>query len=138
MQDQSKSIAAVQALLEEYVEAVRNGDRKRLEALFHPDARMNGYYFGVCVLGTPEPFLAHTADNPSQVELGANYQVRTLSISVYGRVATAIIAETGMAVFSQEGKRATMDIFDSMHLIEIDGRWQIIGKLYHHDEPRSA
>jgi hypothetical protein len=119
MNDPSE-IEAVRRVIEQYVEGSK-GDVQKLQAIFHPDARMTGYFGGKLMLGTPQPFFdaVKSAVTP---EATAAYRSEIRSIEVVGEAATATLVETGFL---------GSDFTDFFHLIREDGRWRIISKTFH-------
>ena len=117
----SEKTGAVKAVLETYVEACRLGDVDSLKQIFHPDAAMSGYLAGSAMVGGPQPFFDAVAGNPAPVESNAPYQAQIESVQVSGRIATGVLREQGFL---------GMDFVDYFHLIEIDGSWKIVSKLF--------
>ena len=113
--------AAVEAVLESYIDACRRGDVELLKEIFHPDAAMNGYLAGSLLVGGPGPFFDAVAGNPSPAETGAAYSAVVEDVVIDGRQATGIIREQGFL---------GMDFSNHFQLLEIDGSWRIVAKLF--------
>lgn len=113
---------AVREVVEKYIQGTYQGDVKALKACFHPNAVMNGYLNDQLMMGTPEPFFNDIANNPSMAEAGAPYKGEIVSVDITGKVASAIIKETGFA--------GGMTFTDYFHLIRETDNWKIISKTF--------
>lgn len=112
---------AVLAVLHSYVDACRHGDVLALRAIFHPQASMHGMLGGKLVTGTPEPFFDAVAGNESPDASGLAYTVETGPVQVCGCTATAVLHEHGYL---------GLDFTNFFQLLEIDGQWYIVAKLF--------
>jgi len=117
----AESSRAVEAVIQSYVEACARGDVMALRALFHPSAILSGYLAGELVTGQPEPFFTAVANNPSPRESGLRYETQIDRVYVDGRIATAELRETGYL---------GLDFVNHFQLLEIDGQWHIVAKLF--------
>ncbi|MDO8861953.1 nuclear transport factor 2 family protein [Haliea sp. E1-2-M8] len=117
----SEHLAAVQVVIQSYVDACGRGDVLALRALFHPSAIMSGYLAGELVTGSPEPFFTAVGANPAPVASGLRYDARIDTVHMDGRIATAVLRETGYL---------GMDFVNHFQLLEIDGQWHIVAKLF--------
>lgn len=113
--------AAVRAVLDDYVKGSRDGDAALLRSIFHPNAVMTGSFRGRLLCGPPEPFFQSVA---SGGPAGADYGAEIVEIAVDGDVASATLLERGFA---------GLDFVDRFHLVEEDGRWRIVSKIFRHD-----
>jgi hypothetical protein len=113
--------AAVAAVLDSYIDACRRGDLDLLKAIFHPDAAMNGYLAGSLLVGGPAPFFEAVAGNPPPAETGAAYSAVVENVMVDGHQATGTIREEGFL---------GMDFTNHFQLLDIDGEWKIVAKLF--------
>ena len=120
MKNRLEDAASIRSVLDRYVEGSR-GDVDLLRSIFHPEARMNGYYAGHLGIGSPEPFFAEVAKMEPSAPSG-NYHAEIESIEVMGDVASARLVETGFL---------GSDFVDFFQLIRIEGEWKIISKTYH-------
>jgi len=113
-------IEAVRNAIERYIEG-SSGNVETLRAVFHPEARMTGYFNGNLMLGTPEPFfdMVKSAVTP---ESTAAYKAEIRSIEVIGQAATATLVESGFL---------GSDFTDFFQLIRDDQGWRIISKTFH-------
>ncbi len=117
----AEPLAAVQAVVRSYVDACARGDVLALRALFHPTAILSGYLAGDLVTGSPEPFFDAVGANPAPVDSGLRYDARIDTVHIDGRIATAVLRETGYL---------GMDFVNHFQLLEVDGQWHIVAKLF--------
>ncbi len=110
-----------QSVLQAYMDGSRDLDRAKLATCFHPKAILTGYLKGAPVLGTPVIFLDDVTKIAAAGVRNHDYQARIENLNVQGSVASATIAMSGFA---------GMNFTDYMHLIEENGRWSIISKLF--------
>ena len=81
---------------------------------------MSGYLGPNKLIGSIQPFLDHLDAN----EHGPGYTHELVSVSVTGRTAIARIVEDNLY---------GMSFVNDFHLINEDGTWLIVSKLFHHD-----
>lgn len=112
---------AVQAVMEAYIGATRDGDRAAMAALFHPDAMLAGWLGDTLRDGSPAPFL----DRVGALKADPGYAARITAIDVIGRSATATLIEEDLW---------GADFVNRFHLLQqADGSWTITAKLFHCD-----
>lgn len=115
------SYSTPQAALQAYIDGTRDLDRQKLSTCFHPNAIMTGYLKGQAIFATPVAYL----DDVDRMAAGGvstkDYKATIGSLTVQGPVASAALIESGLA---------GMNFNDFMHLVEEDGRWSIISKLF--------
>jgi hypothetical protein len=109
------------AVLQAYIDGSGELDRAKLAGCFHPNAIMTGYLLGNAVIGTPELYLDDIERMASQGVSNEGYQARIEGLTIQGSVATATVVMSGLA---------GLNFNDFMHLVEEDGRWSIISKLF--------
>ena len=115
---------AVAAVLQEYFDGLCHSDTQRLRRVFHPQA--------VYGCGTAEPAVVlrmdeyfHIVDQrPSPASRGETVQERILSIEFAGPVTA--LAKVECAILPKH-------FTDLLTLIHVDGRWQIIAKVFHYE-----
>lgn len=122
----------VRCVLGVYVEATSRADGQYARSIFHPDARMSGEIDGTARTGSPEPFFKSLEDARSAPG-ESGYEAEVRSIQVLGNTAIGDIAEENLFGYNFTNR---------FHLIRLDGRWQIVSKLYvgssrSHEERRS-
>lgn len=121
MSDWVTPARAARAVIENYVKGSRDGDAALLRSIFHPDATMIGYFQGTLMRGSPEPFFQMVERDGAQA---ASYGAEIVELQVDGHSASATLVERGFA---------GLDFVDRFHLIEENGNWQIVSKIFHHD-----
>ena len=110
---------AARAVIEEYVAACRAGSVERLQAIFHPDAVMSGYLMDQRLVGSPQPFYDAVRNAPAAASDG--YRADITRVDVTGRIASVTLEEHGFL---------GLGFTDYFHLLETDGRWQIVAKTF--------
>ena len=111
---------AAKAVIADYIKGTRMSDPELLKSVFHENAVMAGYLGPELLLGSPQPFFDAIAAN----KVGADYQGEITCISVTGRTATATVVEDNLY---------DMSFVNQFHLLDVDGKWTITAKLFHHD-----
>lgn len=107
--------------LQAYLDGSRDLDRDRIAPCFHPKAIMSGRLLGNPVIGTPQLYLDDIGRMAAQGVSNEAYAAHIESITVEGSVASATIIMSGLA---------GLNFKDFMHLVEEEGRWSIISKLF--------
>lgn len=114
-------VKSIRETLEHYIEGLRTGDVDLLQKAFHPEAIMTGY------LG-PDPMVIPiqglydlVSDNEAPADGDAPFAAAIQSVDVTGSTATAVVTEQGYLGH---------DFQDSFQLLKLDGRWQIMAKLF--------
>jgi hypothetical protein len=111
----------VRCVLLAYIKATEAADAEGARALFHADARMSGDLGNGARTGSPEPFfqsLSKAASRPGE----GGYEASVDSISIMGDTATGNVIEKNLFGY---------DFTNRFHLIKLDGRWQIVSKLFY-------
>ncbi|MEM7378284.1 MAG: nuclear transport factor 2 family protein [Pseudomonadota bacterium] len=116
--DESRAVSAVVAA---YLRGTRDRDVETLKGVFHPNAVMSGYLGPNKLIGSPEPFYAHLEANPHPDD---HYTGEITEVEVVGRTARARLVEDNLYGLS---------FINDFHLINEDGQWSIVSKLFHHD-----
>lgn len=115
-------LAAVTAVLEDYIRATATSDGDLLRSIFHPDAMVAGWFGDDLLLRRPDGFIARAA----RTEAGPDYRARVAAVSVLGRSATATICEDGLW--------GGLSFVNQFHLVlDAQDRWIITAKLFHRD-----
>ena len=108
-------------VIEEYIEACRVGSSERLQAIFHPEALMTGYYQGEFYLGSPQPFFDEVEQHPCPADTGAPYHADISEIDISGNMASGFINEAGFL---------GDNYVNWFHLAKLNGEWKIVCKSY--------
>ena len=113
-------VERVREVVQRYIDATYRADIPALKSCFHKDARMTGYLGDMLLVGTPDPFFEDMGSAPSMESKGDPYKAEIRALSVTGRIADAVVYETG---FRGDGV-----LEDHFHLICDNGVWSIISK----------
>ena len=116
----SQEVEQVREVVQRYIQGTYQADVKLLKSVFHPQARMTGYLGDTLLMGTPEPFLQDMGSAPSMASRGDPYHAEIRELNVTGRIASAIVYETGF--------RGSGVLEDHFQLLCEDGVWSIISK----------
>jgi hypothetical protein len=108
-------------VLQAYMDGSRDLDRAKLAACFHPKAILTGFLAGTTISGTAELFLADVEKIAAAGGRNLGYQAKIDNLTVRGSVASATIVMSGFA---------GLNFNDFMHLMEENGRWSIVSKLF--------
>jgi hypothetical protein len=112
--------AAIRQTVQYYFDGGTNRDSVALRKAFHPDARMLFARDGRLVLVPIGEYIARVAGerpSPGQVD---STKKRVTSVDVYGDAAIARV----------ELVRPEAKIVDYMSLLKVEGRWQIVNKIF--------
>jgi 4-oxalocrotonate tautomerase len=115
------------ALLQDYFEGLYEGDTARLARVFHPQARYNCATDGQLVHLDMAEYFPLVERRPSPRSRQHARTDRILSIEFAGPVTALAKVECSIP-----GKC----FLDLLTMVRVDGRWQIIGKVFHHHAPR--
>lgn len=126
----SKNIKAVptadyQAVTEtagRYVEGLRIGSAEKVAEAFHKDAVMYGFTNGELLGGPVENLYSFVRENGSAPDIVTQLDV------------LAITPTTAVVRVDMENDAIDANYNDYLTLIKIDGRWQVIAKVYHQFE----
>lgn len=113
--------ATPNSVLQSYIDGSRDLDRAKLADCFHPKAILTGFLLDNAIVGTPELYLADIGRMASQGVSNEGYEAHVEGLTVQGSVASATVVMSGLA---------GLNFNDFMHLVEEDGRWSIISKLF--------
>lgn len=116
---------ALAQLLRDYGDALFDGDVGKLGALFHPQAMLYGEVRGQPYRKTLAQYLEVVAGRRSPRALGEQHGMNVLSIEVTHTIALARMRCVMLG----------FDYTDYLSLVNTDGRWQIVSKVFT-DVPR--
>lgn len=117
---------AVTQVLSEYFDGLHYGDTAILKRVFHPSAQYASATDGSLLLRTMDEYFPIVDARPSPASRGEARRDRILSIEFAGPVTAFARVECAIAP-----KLFT----DFLTLVKLDGRWQIIAKVFHYDVP---
>lgn len=116
-----QTIEGVKQVIADYMEGTYAADEEKLRGVFHENAVMSGYLDGEILITTPEAFIQDIISKESMKDTNTQYSTELLEVSMTGKIATAVIKETGFF--------GTLCFEDYFHLI-YDGEWKIVSKLF--------
>ncbi len=115
------ALIAVTALLREYFDGLYFSDTQRLRRVFHPQALYATASDGTPLILSMKPYFEVVDQRPAPASRGEARRDRIESIHFVGPVTA--LAKVQCAI---EPKHFT----DLLTLIQVDGRWQIIAKVF--------
>lgn len=120
----SKHFNELESILETiqlYIDGVHNGDVDLLRKAFNANAMMYGASPGGNTLLVIEELYGYVSSNKPVKETSSNHQCLVTSIRYQGGAAAVEMEETDAYGFNY---------LNYFHLLKIDGRWEIVSKLY--------
>ena len=118
--------AAIRQTVQYYFDGGTNRDSVALRKAFHPDARMLFARDGRLVVVPIGDFIARVAGEPLKPGEVDSTRKRVTSVDVTGDAAIARI----------ELERPEGLIVDYMSLLKVEGRWQIVNKIFSREARR--
>jgi len=115
----SAEYEAVIATAQCYVDAMQQGSSKRAKEGFHPDGGIYGYVEGEFKGGSISNFFEYLDQNPQGLEMKAHLDV------------IAITPTTAIVKAEVEMQPPETDYSDFMAMVKVDGKWQIVSKIFH-------
>ena len=107
-----------------YIEGLREGSVETLKEAFHEQATMCGY-LGETLLVVPiQGLYDFVSSHEAPAKTGESFEALVAAIEIAGSVASARITEKSYQGF---------DFTTFFHLLKIDGRWWIVGKVFNVD-----
>ena len=116
--------ADVAAVMADYFDGLYGSDTSRLKSVFHPRASYVCATDGTLVCLTMDEYFAVVDRRPSPASRNERRVDRILSIEFAGPVTAFVRAECAI------GPKFFTDL---LTFIKLDGRWQIIAKVFHYD-----
>jgi hypothetical protein len=107
-----------------YAEGLREGSVETLKQAFHAEATMCGYLGETMMIVPIQGLYDFVAAHDAPAKTGEPFEVSVAAIEVAGSVASARITEKSYQKF---------DFTTFFHLLKIDGRWWIVGKVFNVD-----
>lgn len=120
----AKATAEITRLLTRYLDGLHHSDAALLADVFHPRAVYACATDGSLVHMEMQEYLPMVETRPSPASRGEARQDRIESIELIGPVTA--LARVACAIGP---KRFT----DLLSLVQLDGRWQIIAKVFHYE-----
>lgn len=117
--ENTAALSEIVEVVRTYIEGMAAGDRARLEEAFFPDASEVGHFEGELLWNSREGFISMCEEAAAEASFAAQPWA-ILGISVVGEIASVHV----------ENRWAGMQFDDIMTLINHDGRWRIISKVF--------
>ncbi|HEY6940019.1 nuclear transport factor 2 family protein [Dokdonella sp.] len=114
----------VERALDDYFDGLYHSDVARLRRVFHPAAQYACATDGALLLRTMDEYLPIVAARPSPASRGEPRRDRIVSIEFAGPVTAFARVECTIA------PKAFVDF---LTLVRLDGRWQILTKVFHYE-----
>jgi Putative lumazine-binding len=118
------AVESLAATLQLYFDGLHHSDTERLARAFHPQAIYASATGGTLVHMTMGEYLPMVDARPSPASRGEPRTDRVLSIDFAGPVTALARVECSI------GPKHFTDL---LTLVHVDGRWQIIAKVFHFD-----
>ena len=115
---------AVIAVLQDYFEGLYRSDTKILKKVFHPQAIYACASDGTLLALRMEEYFAVVDQRPSPASRGDARTDRVLSIDFIGPLTA--VARVQCSILPKH-------FTDSLTLVLVEGRWQIISKVFHYE-----
>jgi hypothetical protein len=112
--------AAVRQTVQYYFDGGKNRDSLALRKAFHPDARMLYAKDGELVVVPIGEYITRVGSSKARAGEVDSTRRRVTSVDVVGDAATAKV----------ELERPDALLTDYMSLLKVDGRWQIVNKIF--------
>jgi Putative lumazine-binding len=121
---QVEVVAEVAEVLLTYLDGLHHGDTARLRRVFHPEARYTTATDGTLLTLSMAEYLPIVDARPAPAGTGEPRRDRIVSIELAGPVTAVARVECAIA------PRRFVDI---LTLVQVDGRWQIVSKVFHYE-----
>jgi len=121
--------AEIVRVLDDYFDGLYHGDTTRLRRVFHPAAQYACATDGSLLLRTMDEYFPIVDARPSPASRGEARRDRIVSIEFAGPVTAFARVECSIAPKA---------FIDFLTLVKLDGRWQILAKVFHYELLASA
>lgn len=116
--------AAVAAVMQDYFDGLHHSDITRLARVFHPQAQYVCATDGTLLYRTMEDYFPVVDARPSPASRNEVRTDKILSIDFHGPVTARVLATCTIA---------EKEFIDCLTFIKLEGRWQVISKVFHFD-----
>lgn len=116
--------AAIEGVLQDYFDGLHHGDTARLARVFHPRALYATATGGSLTALSMDAYFPVVDRRPSPASRGEARRDRIVSIEFTGPVTA--LARVECQVLPRR-------FADLLTLVKLDGRWQVIAKVFHFD-----
>lgn len=124
MTSTAADFAAIHAVLELYLDGLYHSDTKRLAQVFHPQALYATAVGAQPIFWRMNEYFPVVDARPAPAASGQPRTDRVLSIELVGPVT---------ALAKLQCSIAPKHFIDLLTLLWVDGRWQIVSKVFHYD-----
>ncbi len=114
---------AVRTLVQDYFIGLYEGDVDRLRRAFDPQAQVIGTVRGVPLRLDREAWLQRLSSQPSPSAQGERFDMSLRTLLITGDVGLAAVRDLYRGLW----------FTDHLSVARLEGRWQIVCKLFHHD-----
>ena len=111
----------IEQTIQTYFESMYESDEGKAKAAFHPDARIVGYLTGSLANMSVEEFAGFVSGQPSAKAAGLPARLEIVSCEIAGQTAVARVRDDYLG----------LTFLDTLSLLEENGQWRIVGKLFH-------
>lgn len=115
---------AIAEVMQDYFDGLHYSDTKRLARVFHPQAQYACATDGTLLYRTMEEYFPVVDARPSPASRNEARNDKIISIDFHGPVTARVLATCTIA---------EKDFIDCLTFIKLDGRWQMISKVFHFD-----
>lgn len=116
---------AVAAVLGTYFDGLYHSDTRRLAAVFHPKAQYVSVTEGTLLYRDMAEYFPVVDARPSPASRGEVRRDEIVSIDFAGPVTARAVVRCAIG---------PKNFTDCLTLIRLDGRWQVISKVFHYEE----
>jgi 4-oxalocrotonate tautomerase len=121
--------ASIVQALQDYFDGLHHGDTERLARVFHPKAVYVSATSGELVHHTMDEYFPIVDARPSPASRHERRRDRVVSVEEVGPVTAVARVECAI------GPKRFDDI---LSLVCVEGRWQIVAKVFHHELAEEA
>ena len=115
---------AISAVMQDYFDGLHHSDTRRLARVFHPKAQYACASDGALLYRSMEEYFPVVDARPSPASRGEARTDRITSIDLQGPVTARVLATCSIA---------EKDFIDCLTFLKLDGRWQVISKVFHYE-----
>jgi len=116
--------SAIHSTLELYLDGLYHSDTQRLAKVFHPQAVYATAVGEQPIVWRMEQYFPAVDARPAPATSGQARTDRVLSIELIGPVTALVKLQCAIA---------PRHFIDLLTLLKVDGRWQIVSKVFHYD-----
>jgi hypothetical protein len=114
---------AIEQTVNKYFRGMHFRSLEELRSVFHPTAHLYGHLSGVFSHRSLEEWLEGVASRPVPAESGEPFDMKIISIEITGQIAVVKVEDLYRGFY----------FTDYLSLVETEGQWQIVNKIFHYD-----